>query len=49
MIELLKTYLQESLDNKKGITFYVNGNTISGSVTRIIDSVAVVGRTLNVE
>jgi endonuclease YncB( thermonuclease family) len=41
MFELLKTYLQESLETKKGITFYVNGNTIPGYVTRIIDTVAV--------
>lgn len=41
MYELLKSYLQESLENKRGITFYIKGNTVPGYVTRIIDSVAV--------
>jgi hypothetical protein len=40
MYELLKSYLQESLENKKGITLYIKGNTVSGYVTRI-DTVAV--------
>ncbi|HEY3405860.1 MAG TPA: hypothetical protein VGK59_20890 [Ohtaekwangia sp.] len=41
MFELLKPILEESLQSKKGITFYVNGNTVIGYVTRIIDNKAV--------
>jgi hypothetical protein len=33
----IKKYLEESLQNKKGLTFYVNGNTVSGYVIRIVD------------
>lgn len=41
MTQVVRTYLEESLQNKKGITFFVNGNTISGYVTRIVDEEAV--------
>lgn len=41
MFELLKPILEESLQSKKGITFYVNGSTVIGYVTRIIDNIAV--------
>lgn len=41
MSELLKPILEESLQDKKGITFFINGNTIAGYVTRIIDGQAV--------
>lgn len=44
MIELLKPILEESLQNKKGITFYVNGSTVIGYVTKIIDNRAVEAR-----
>lgn len=37
----VKKYLEESLQNKKGLTFYVNGNTVNGYVVRIIDDSAV--------
>lgn len=33
----IKKYLDESHQSKKGLTFYVNGNTVNGYVTRIID------------
>ena len=33
----IKKYLEESLQNKKGLTFYVNGNTVNGYVIRIVD------------
>ncbi len=33
----IKKYLEESLQSKKGLTFYLNGNTVNGYVTRIID------------
>ena len=42
MTDLIKTYLQESLDNKKGITIYLQGgNTVAGGVTRIHEDYAV--------
>lgn len=41
MFDLLKPILEESLQSKKGITFYVNGNTVIGYVTKIIDNKAV--------
>jgi hypothetical protein len=41
MFELLKPILEESLQSKKGITFYVNGNTVIGYVTKIIEGKAV--------
>lgn len=41
MFELLKPILEESQQSKKGITFYVNGVTVIGYVTRIIDNIAV--------
>jgi len=37
----IKKYLEESLQNKKGLTFYINGNTVNGYVIRIIDDTAV--------
>jgi len=37
----IKKYLEESLQNKKGLTFYVNGNTVNGYVVRIIDDSSV--------
>ena len=37
----IKKYLEESLQNKKGLTFYVNGNTVNGYVIRIVDDVTV--------
>jgi hypothetical protein len=37
----IKKYLEESLQNKKGLTFYVNGNTVNGYVTRIVDDSSV--------
>lgn len=33
----IKKYLEESLQSKKGLTFYLNGTTVNGYVTRIID------------
>ena len=41
MFALLKPYLDESLEKKKGITFYVNGNTVVGYVSQIFDTTAV--------
>jgi hypothetical protein len=41
MFELLKPILDESLQSKKGITFYVNGATVIGYVTKIIGTTAV--------
>ena len=41
MFELLKPYLAESAQHKKGITFYVNGNTVVGYVTKIHGTEAV--------
>ncbi len=41
MHAVLKTYLEESLQSKKGLTFYINGNTVNGYVVRIIDDEAV--------
>ena len=41
MNKIFKPYLEESLENKKGITFFVNGNTVIGYVTKIIDDIAV--------
>jgi hypothetical protein len=41
MFELLKPILEESQQTKKGITFYVNGSTVVGYVTKIIDTKAV--------
>ena len=35
MFELIKPILEESLQSKKGITFYVNGATVVGYVTKI--------------
>ena len=37
----IKKYLEESLQNKKGLTFYVNGNTVNGYVIRIVDDSSV--------
>lgn len=37
----IKKYLEESLQNKKGLTFYLNGNTVNGYVVRIIDDLSV--------
>lgn len=37
----IKKYLEESLKNKKGLTFYINGNTVNGYVVRIIDDLSV--------
>jgi len=37
----IKKYLEESLQNKKGLTFYINGNTVNGYVVRIIDDLSV--------
>ena len=33
----VRKYLDESQQSKKGLTFYVNGNTVNGYVIRIID------------
>jgi hypothetical protein len=33
----IKKYLEESQQGKKGLTFYINGNTVNGYVVRIID------------
>jgi hypothetical protein len=41
MSELLKPILEESMQSKKGITFFVNGSTVVGYVTRIIEDKAV--------
>jgi endonuclease YncB( thermonuclease family) len=41
MFQLLKPILDESQQSKKGITFFVNGNTVIGYVVRVIDEVAV--------
>jgi endonuclease YncB( thermonuclease family) len=41
MVEQLKPLLEESMETKKGITFYVNGNTMMGYVTKIIDNKAI--------
>jgi hypothetical protein len=41
MFELLNHYLTESMQKKKGITFYVNGNTVVGYVTHIHGTEAV--------
>jgi len=37
----IKKYLEESLQNKKGLTFYINGNTVNGYVVRIVDDLSV--------
>lgn len=37
MLDLIKPILEESLQTKKGITFYVNGVAVVGYVTKIID------------
>ena len=37
----LKKYLEESLQKKKGLTFHLNGTTMVGYVTRIIDDNAI--------
>jgi hypothetical protein len=37
----IKKYLEESLQNKRGLTFYINGNTVNGYVVRIIDDLSV--------
>jgi hypothetical protein len=37
MSDELKKYLEESQAGKKGLTFYINGNTVNGYVTRIVD------------
>ena len=37
----IKKYLEESLQGKKGLTFYINGTTVNGYVTRIVDDVSV--------
>jgi hypothetical protein len=37
MNDEVKKYLEESQANKKGLTFYIDGNTVNGYVTRIID------------
>ncbi len=41
MFELIKPILEESQQSKKGITFYVNGTTVIGYVTKIIGDKAV--------
>ncbi len=41
MNKIFKPYLEESMESKKGITFFVNGNTVIGYVTKIIDDIAV--------
>ena len=41
MNDNLKKYLEESQASKKGLTFYINGNTVSGYVTRIVDDTTV--------
>lgn len=41
MFELIKPILEESQQSKKGITFYVNGTTVVGYVTKIIGDKAV--------
>ena len=33
----IKKYLDESQQTKKGLTFYINGNTVNGYVKRIVD------------
>jgi preprotein translocase subunit YajC len=36
MTDLINSYLQESLDSKKGLTIYLQGgSTVAGGVTRI--------------
>jgi hypothetical protein len=37
MHDEIKKYLAESLAKKRGLTFYINGNTVNGYVTRIVD------------
>ena len=37
----VRKYLEESQAKKKGLTFFINGNTVNGYVTRIIDDNAV--------
>lgn len=37
----IKKYLEESLQTKKGLTFYFNGTTVNGYVVRIIDDLSV--------
>ena len=37
----IKKYLDESLQSKKGLTFYINGNTVNGYVVRIVDDSSV--------
>ena len=37
MHEEIKKYVAESLAKKKGLTFYINGNTVNGYVIRVID------------
>jgi hypothetical protein len=32
----IKKYLEESQQGKKGLTFYINGNTVNGYVVRIV-------------
>jgi hypothetical protein len=39
--QMFKELLEMSLKEKKGLTFYVHGQTISGGVTRIIGDDAV--------
>jgi hypothetical protein len=41
MFELIKPILEESHQRKKGITFYINGTTVVGYVTKIIGDKAV--------
>jgi endonuclease YncB( thermonuclease family) len=35
MSSSLKPILEESLNSKKGITFFIRGNTVAGYVTKI--------------
>jgi hypothetical protein len=41
MFAELKKYFDESLEKKRGITFYVRGNIIDGVVLRVIEDKAV--------
>jgi hypothetical protein len=41
MSDEIRKYLEESQQGKKGLTFYVNGNTVNGYVVRIIDDHAI--------
>jgi hypothetical protein len=37
MFEFIKPILEESLNTKKGITLHINGSTVVGYVTQILE------------